>query len=44
MLKMDADYCEEDDVVEMCVPGKKRKLMSKFKRTMKKKKPKFDPG
>ena len=42
MFQMDADYCEED--VEICVPGKKRKHMSKFKRIMKKKKPKFDPG
>ena len=39
---MDADYCE--DVVETYVPGKKRKHMSKFKRIIKKKKPKFDPG
>ena len=39
---MDADYCE--DTVETFVPGKKRKHMSKFKRIIKKKKPKFDPG
>ena len=39
---MDADYCE--DVIETYVPGKKRKHMSKFKRIIKKKKPKFDPG
>ena len=39
---MDADY--EGDIVETYVPGKKRKHMSKFKRTIKKKKPKFNPG
>lgn len=41
-FNMDADHCE--DVVETYVPGKKRKHMSKFKRAIKKKKPKFDPG
>ena len=38
-LKMDADFEEE-----AYVPGKKRKHMSKFKRAIKKKKPRYDPG
>lgn len=36
---MDADFEEET-----YVPGKKRKHMSKFKRAIKKKKPRYDPG
>ena len=41
-IEMDADY--DEDTVETHIPGKKRKHMSKFKRAIKKKKPKFDPG
>ena len=39
---MDADY--EEESAETYIPGRKRKHMSKFKRTIKKKKPNFDPG